>query len=326
MLKIAVINPPNGDGLARTVFDGLIQLKKKGIVNSFKYPNKFSYPIEGLAENYTENVSEFINFANESDFIFLIWGKGCTDFSLANKINLWGKTIFLDGSEIGKNGRYDFEIQKKIVKGEYTGNGKIDIDMLKKCPLYLKREKPYKDGVLPLPFGIEDAYVKNFSREIKKDIDFFCVFGQDEYPLMRRYSKEILIEFCAKNNFSCFTEKVERDEFYKKLARSKVGISVGGGGYDTLRFWEILGNNCLLLTEKIDIYEPDLNRLKYERIWQFNDLFDFEHQLNKIGKYLRGGYSQASLELEYEKIISEHSSESRVLEIINKAKGVGLVK
>ena len=115
-------------------------------------------------------------------------------------------------------------------------------------------------------------------------------------------------------------------KFYKNLVRSKVGISAGGGGYDTLRFWEILGNNCLLLTENIDIYKADSKRLEYNRIWQFGNLFDFEVQLEKIGAFLKKEYNQEKMTEEYDKIISDHSSKTRVLEILSNCQKKGITK
>lgn len=326
MIKIAIINPPNGDGLARTILDGFLSLKKIDNNICFKYANSFTYFIKDLNGNICRDQSDFIDFSKEADLILLIWGKNCTDFELANKIDSWGKTIFIDGSEMGKNRRYDFNIQNKIIKNEYCENGKIDILMLDKCALYFRREKPYNGAIIPFPFGIQSTYTNNYSLDVKKDIDFFCVFGQDEYPLMRRYSKEILIDFCKKNGFSCFTEVTSQENFYKKLARSKVGISVGGGGYDSMRFWETLGNNCILLTEKIDIYEPDSKRLDYKRVWEFGNLYDFEYQLEKLGKFIRSEYHQENMNDEYKKILSEHSSRARVIEILEKAREKGLAK
>jgi len=100
---------------------------------------------------------------------------------------------------------------------------------------------------------------------------------------------------------------------------------VGGGGYDTARFWEILGNNCLLLTERIDIFQPDSKELDYKRIWQFNNLYDFWYQLHKVGEFLRNKYKQDNLVQEYKDILSRHSSKARVLTILNKAREKGIV-
>lgn len=314
--KIAVITPKiKNDYLTDTVIDGLLSIKKDH--NNFYFRLPFSYPGDFNKSEISLADAAFMDFAINSDLIIFMWGKDNTDYDRVKKINRFDKTIFIDGSEIGKNGRYDYDIQKEIISDAYNGRGAVDLEMEKKCALYFKREKPYLRDILPFPFGIERKYYKFYSADVKKDIDFFCVFGQDEYPLLRRHAREMLEKYCAKNNLVCHTSKTKnQDEFYSLLSRSKVGISVGGGGYDTARFWEILGNNCILFTETIDIYEPDSSRLKYDRIWQFKNLFDFAYQLEKLGQYLGSEYKQENMKVEYEKIISEHSAKTRVEEII----------
>jgi hypothetical protein len=328
-MNIAVITPPGkGYYLVNTVLDGLIELKKEGMDLNLAFPD-YSYLAPFDIKDFTMSEDKFISFAQKADLIILTWGKNVTNYALAEKINCWPKTIFVEESELGKNNRYDFDIQKSVLDLTYKSYGRIDEEMLNKCRLYFRREKPYIKGIIPLPFGIESRYLEKFSEKKEKDIDFACMFGQDQYPIMRRHVSKILSDFCQENNFKCFvgktpsfsfddeTKKAGRSDFYEILARSKVGISVGGGGFDTARFWEILANNCLLLTEKIDIYEPDSSRLKYDRIWQFSNLFDFEYELNKAGQFLRKEYRSEDLVKEYQKIISEHSSKTRVLEIIN---------
>lgn len=322
--KIAIINHPAPDGLARTVLDGMCQLKDKNSEIEFALSSKFEYNLP--LDDFVLPENEFVKYAKQADYIFLIYCKRETYFKLAEKINEWQKTIYIDGSEVGHNRRYDFVIQKKIIDGKWKGAGGVNSEMLKRCAFYFKREKPYHKGVIPLPFGIESRYLKYYKSNTKKDIDFFCVFGQDEYPLMRRFATEILKKFCKKNKFKFHIKKTKSpDKFYQILARSKVGVSIGGGGFDSYRFWEILGNNCLLLTEKIDIYQIDSKRLNYKRIWQFNNLYDFEYQLKKIGQYLRNHYVQENLEEEYRKILNEHSSEARVREILSVCKNKGVI-
>ena len=149
---------------------------------------------------------------------------------------------------------------------------------------------------------------------------------QDEYPLLRRHVREELVKFCTKNNFSCHVEKTKTpEEFHQLLARAKVGISVGGGGFDTLRFWEILGNNCLLITETIDIYPLDSSELEYSRIWQFGNLFDFQSQLERVGRFLIEEYREDSLGDEYAAIMKAHSSVARVQTILNIARKKGIL-
>lgn len=323
--KIAVITPKyKNDYMTDTVLDGLVSLKIENPELMFFLPDSYQTDLD--IKEFTLNRGEFLTSAKKADLIIFLWGKGNTDYELTEEVDDFSKTVFVDGSEVGRNRRFDIEIEKQILDGSYEGEGKIEKEMLERCALYFRREKPYIKGILPLPFGIERKYSKYYSRDTNKDIDFFCVFGQEEYPQMRREAREEIIYFCQKNGFSFFADKTPEDNFYRTLSRSKVGISIGGGGYDTARFWEILGNNCLLLTEKIDIYEQDSKRLDYKRIWQFGDIAEFKSRLASIGDFLRGGYNQENLREEYEKIMEEHSSKSRVMEIISNARKINLIK
>jgi len=324
--KIAIINLVNlEDYMGNTILDGMLLLKKE-------YPQlKFFVSSDSnrlLPKNYVLPRYEFLDFAKKADLIFFIHSVRNTDFELAKEIGLWEKTVFIDGTEVKKNNRHDPSIQKSLLSGEYKGDGAIVSEMLTLCPLYFRREKPYINGIIPLPFGVESKYTKSYNHNIEKDIDFVCIFGQDEYPPMRKHTRDLLVKYCEKNNFTYWVTKTRRqDEFYQLLARSKAGVSIGGGGFDTMRFWEILGNNCLLLTEKIDIFkDPTNEELNYKRIWQFSNLHDFEGQLAQVGNFLRTAYKQEDLEEEYQQILADHSTKARVLTILSEAKTKKLIR
>jgi hypothetical protein len=324
MLKIAIINPGRPNGQDRTVLDGLLQVQQDMDID-FKISEKFDYSLP-LAANVLPR-QEFLEYGIKADLIFLMWAKEGTDYALAQKIGRWPKTVYIDGSEVGKNRRYDFTIQKDILDLRYPANGAIDRTMLKQCPLYFRRERPYPQPIIPLPFGIESIYLSGYNERTDKDIDFFCIFGQDEYPLMRRYAREMLEKFCVENSFVCRTERTRsREEFYQLLARSKVGISIGGGGFDSYRFWEILANNCLLITEQIDIYDRNSTELDFPRIKQFHNLFDFKYLLAETGEYLKKEYKQEGLEEDYRRLVQQHSSRARVMTILNAAEKAGIIE
>ncbi len=328
-VKIALITPLEGDSTysSDTILDGCIQLKKQGKrLEFFVSAGAYRQNLIPYAE-YALPESRFISFARNADLILLFWCKKNTDFKLAEEINAWHKTVYIDDSELGGNTWRDFTAQRDILAMQYRGGfGGVDEKMLRLCALYFRKEKPYFEGVVTLPYGITSAYRENYRLDKKKDIDFFCVWGQDGYPLMRRYTQELLIQFCNKKGFTCYTTRTrDRCEFQEMLSRSKVGISVSGSCFDTARFWEVLGNNCLLLTEKIDIYQPDSHELDYKRIYQFNNLYDFEYQLGKVGKFLREEYEQTDLLPEYRTILARHSSEARVLQILSAAKERGII-
>ncbi|MFA6459162.1 MAG: glycosyltransferase [Candidatus Paceibacterota bacterium] len=328
-MKIALITPLyKEDYLTNTVIDGLSALKGDGAGNEIRYSSDYKSYLD-ITSWYAEK-DDFISFAKSADVIIFCNGKGNTDYDTAEKIGRWDKTVFVDGSELGRNRRYDMDIRNKVIKGTYDGEGAIDKEMLARCKSYFRREKPYMGGIIPLPFGIERRYISNYDPHTKKDIDIVCVFGQEEYPNLRREVRKLVenangLRTVTKNtNGSLFSRMMGlapkdngRVKFYDLLSRAKVGVSVGGGGYDTARFWEILGNNCILLTEKLDIYEPGSRALDYERIWQFGNLEEFESQLDKLSNFLKSDYKTSNMSEEYVRILREHSTKARVLTILD---------
>jgi hypothetical protein len=319
MNRIAVIPPINKpDYTANTILDGLINLGSEVEFKTLANPTPFSI------DKYILPEKDFIDYAQKADLIILCWGKNSTNVSVAEKIGKWEKTVFVDGSEVGKNNRYDEELQKKVANMTYEGQGSIDKNMLQKCRRYFRREKPYINGILPFPFGIECRYVPYTSD--KRDIDFVCIFGQEDFPKMRKEVRLIVEEFSKKNGFVSATKKTSgftfednsktagRDEFYKLLSRAKVGVSVGGGGYDTARFWEIYGNGCLLLTEKIDIEMPEGQELNYDRIIEFTDTEDFKKKLAEVAERLKASFS-----LPTDATIQKHTTKARVKYLLEKS-------
>ncbi len=340
-MKIAFIPPKKrSEYLTNTVLDGLLWLKRAGEgptsgIELALPPEEYLCPYD--ISPYILNQTEFDTFAQSADLIILTFGKNTTNYELAEKIGCWDKTVFIDGGELGKDRRYDAGIRAQVEAMTYDGFGRIYTDMLNKCALYFRREKPYIKGIIPLPFGIESRYLAQYDPTKKRDIDFCCIFGQDEYPILRRQATKALEKFCKKNGFTCQTKKTKgftfeddqkvagRDPYYEILSRSKVGISIGGGGFDTARFWEILGNDCMLLTETIDIYEKDSATLNYKRIIQFKELVDFEKKLVEVADFIKNSYNQTDRSVEYTEIIKMHSSKARALTVLTEAAKKGII-
>ncbi|MCX5722245.1 MAG: glycosyltransferase [Nitrospirae bacterium] len=51
--------------------------------------------------------------------------------------------------------------------------------------------------------------------------------------------------------------KLSQAEYYALLSRSKMALSIRGGGFDTLRYWEVVASGALLLSEQPDIEVPN---------------------------------------------------------------------
>lgn len=335
MIKIALIFPSGrGHYTANTVLDGLLQLSEVGRVEFRISPD---YPAPFTVDTFTLSRESFVLYAKEADLIFFVYAKHGNNMELAREIGRFEKTIFIDGSEPGGDRRYDAKITRAIIEGRYEGEGAIHAKMLAECPLYFRREKPYQDNIVPFPFGIERRYVR-YQSGTKKDIDFVCIFGQEDHPPLRKEAREWLAEYCKKEGLIAVTEQTKgfsfddvtkqagRGDYYDLLARARVGVSIGGGGFDTARFWEVLGNNCLLLTESVDIYEPGSQKLSYARIHEFKNMYDFVAQVKKLTRFLRSGYDEKAGNVEYEKVLAEHGTKARVETILSLAQEKKLIR
>lgn len=314
--RVAVIPPlDKRDYLVNTILDGLDVLQQAREIESFTIAPGYPTPTELVGA--VAEPEPFAEYAKASDAVLLLWGKKKPNWKLAEQLDCWRKTAFIDGSEPGGDLRFDYKVQRAILEGSTRTEGAINLEMLRRCRAYFRREKPILPGMDSLPFGIERKYCVNYEAGVRKDIDFFCIFGQDKHPLLRREAAREVKRYCAKEGFSCVTDKVPPEQFYQLLARSKVGISVGGGGYDTARFWEILGNNCLLMTERIDLVPPTGTKFSFQRIFEFGSLYDFVALLPQIGRHLRETYDATALHEEYREILSQHSTAARVRTVLN---------
>src|SRR3990167_2479788 len=102
--KIAVITPTDRDDFyVDTVLDGLSELQKENPELEFHYPDTYplsdisTYPTpKGFSKEARMSREKLFAFAADADFIILSHGKYGIDYDFVEKINGWGKTIFVD--------------------------------------------------------------------------------------------------------------------------------------------------------------------------------------------------------------------------------------
>ncbi len=69
-------------------------------------------------------------------------------------------------------------------------------------------------------------------------------------------------------------------DYYRTLRRARIGVSVRGGGFDTLRYWEVVACGALLISEEPDIVIPNNFQHGRHAIFCRRDLGD-------LGKLIR---------------------------------------
>ena len=113
--------------------------------------------------------------------------------------------------------------------------------------LYFKREftKGGKD-VIPFNFSYSERYMAGI--KTLRDNMFFWAGSFQHY---RRKFLEVCVEHfgidMAKNDLT-------QSEYREELLRSKIGLSLRGWGFDTVRFYEVPAHGALLLSQKPRIF------------------------------------------------------------------------
>jgi hypothetical protein len=103
--------------------------------------------------------------------------------------------------------------------------------------------------------------------------------------------------------------KLTPTEYYSLLGRSKIALSIRGGGFDTLRYWETVACGALLLSEQPDIRIPDNFEHRRHAIFCRPDLSD----LVSLARYYRDHeHERKSIAAEgYAHLLKHHTCERR---------------
>lgn len=185
-----------------------------------------------------------------------------------------------------------------------------DVELLKNCALYFKREVPYNrfvlyhaffqfhylsragkdealvpllDKVHNIPLGIPDDKFHQLTelRVDKQDIDVFWVGRVSN--TMRAKAAKLLNEFAAKTSWNIVmpNERLSFQEYCHTLARSKITISVEGGGWDCDRHYEAVALGSLPLINKPTVDAVWWHKMP-EEIYFDNNFSNFASRIEQL--------------------------------------------
>ena len=224
--------------------------------------------------------------------------------------------IFIDGGDFSE------------LAGDLDRLGGKDIyeKIISKKPfdLIFKREyiinKNYPSNVYPLPMCFNYDLMPNLNNNYKYDVSFWGV----ETAQIRSDALDLL-----QDKFDCKSNGTVRNQVMKKykrkgtfylqeIASSKIGLNFRGGGWDTLRLWELTGMGCFVISQKLQIHIDNNFIDKEEIVYCKDDLSDL---VELCEYYLEHDDERKRIALNARKKVEQfHSDISRAEYIINKIK------
>jgi len=210
-------------------------------------------------------------------------------------------------------------------------------ELLRHCSFYYKRELPFnrfflyyqnrpapwkiwREKLAPvcakvhnIPLGIEDKkyYALKRMRKKKQDIDIFYCGQPTSTPRITAVEK--LKELSAITDWNIvLADSLPFDEYCDKISRSKITISVSGGGWDCFRHYEAVALGSIPLMDM-----PAVDALWWRKMPEdlfFSNIFDdFQRCLDKL-------LSDISLRInclgKLEEAVESHMLHSKIVEHI----------
>ena len=230
-LAIACLTPPRHDFLCAMVLEGLRELRHHTVCSTSCY---------AVADRDVMDASRMAEFCSQADLILVFSNtdyRSRRDFLLHHALAC--RAVYVDGSDLP---------------------GLEDPEAPALYAACFKRElRPgHDDRIWPLPFAVQRRSAEHADR-LPRDINVSCTIrphSRGRADVCRSIEAlglpRVLMGAVSSGDVVTPADDPAKDEYYRVLARSRLSVSFPGSGWDTARFWEILGSRSLLLSPPVE--------------------------------------------------------------------------
>ena len=187
---------------------------------------------------------------------------------------------------------------------EYIDRPKVD--------LVFKREMlagiDYGEYTVPLPFGYPASMVDEIPDYTARRYDFFWA-GKREFGL-----RPIMLQEVERQLNRKFNQTFDQAAYKERIRHSRIGLSLWGFGFDTVRFWEIPAHGGLLLAQRPPIRIPN-NFVDGHTAVMFDDLNELA---GKLTYYLNNpGAAEKIAKAGHRHWKNHHTTEARAGQLLS---------
>jgi len=262
-MKVLFINSLSADYVQDLTYAGLVKVLGKNKILDMPWNKKYHIPYKKYPKNlgYIPN-SLISSLTSRTSFHFDAVFVGSskvesfeTYIALVDKIPSNVPVIFIDGGD------------QPVIGGDLTVYERPELyqEAVNKRPFdyIFKREylvnKEYGPNVFPLPMSFNFDHLPTLPNNFKYDVSFWAV---ESYPIRTEALALLENKFDCKSNGTGRNQKFSRYKrkgpyYLKELASCKIILNFRGGGWDTLRYWEVPAVGRLMITQRPGILIPN---------------------------------------------------------------------
>jgi len=262
-MRVLYINSHSADYVQDLTYSGLVKVlglksvvdyhwNKKYHIHYKKYPKDLGYTkgsfFPSIFNRNIKDVDAVILGASKVDCFE-------TYIEIVDEISPGIPIIFVDGgdqSEIGK----DLTIYERPELFEQAVS-KRPFDFIFKREYLL--EIKHENNVYPFPMSYNLDRMPGPLEGKKYDVSFWAV---ESYPIRTQALKLLEDKFDCKRNGTetnqQFSQYKRKGLFYlQELAQCKIVLNFRGGGWDTIRYWEVPAMSTFMISQKSQIFIPN---------------------------------------------------------------------
>ncbi|HEC43244.1 hypothetical protein LCGC14_2930650 [marine sediment metagenome] len=278
-MKILFIGSRKYDYLADLTYSGLIKVLGPENMIELKWNPRYHIPYKTYPKNIPTSRKGIFNplLTNKKKYDVVLVAAAKPDcfqayLSIVSDIPADKPVVFIDGGDreefggdlerMGHPGLYEQSISlrpfDKIFKREFLKN------------------TSYPENVYPLPLSVNYDRIPALRVQKKYQVAFWAVEG---HPIRTRVLEMLEDRFDCRENGTHrnqeFKKYKRKGKFYlQELAACTIGLSFRGGGWDTLRYWEIPAVGSFMISQPLNIVIPDDFRSGEEIVFCKEDASD----------------------------------------------------
>ncbi len=325
-MKILFVGTSKYDYLQDLTYSGLFKVLGSGNLIEHKPVARYHLPIKKYPKNlgYTRFNPLFFSkrFWKEVDVVMVGATKpSCfTDYeALLPHLGSKVKTVFIDGGDWNTIGGDLKRLNGADMYQRVISKRPFDAIFKRE---YLKIES-YPENVYPLPFSINSSrYSRARQHPYRYDVAFWAV---ESHPIRKQVFDFIEPLYdCALNgsvpNQVARQYKRKGVFYFEELKRTRISLNFRGTGWDTLRFWEIMGLGAFMISQRPEIVIPYEFEEGKEIVYCQDDLSDLK---SLCDFYLKNEKARNTIARNaFEKAMRFHTDEARAKYIVDTLKRV----
>jgi len=268
-MKILFINSHSADYVQDLTYSGLVKIFGLKNVIDFRWNQKYHIPYKKYPKNLGYARGSFLpSLLNRSlkNFDIVIVGSAKVDcfetyIAFVDQIPADVPVVFVDGGDWPEVGR-DLQAYERPDL-YYDAVSKRPFDVVFKREMIIDRD--YGKNVFPLPMSFNMDRARNIPKEKKYQVSFWAV---ESHPI------RVQVLNLLTDQFDCNANGTERNQQFKKykrkgvfylqeLARCKIVLNFRGGGWDTMRYWEVPAVGSFMISQRPQFVIP--NNFEHEK-------------------------------------------------------------